>query len=168
MCIRRGRRHTVLTITPTQTSAQISTVPTTGPEPPRPMSSVSSSSPLAHGRVVSTDNKAPPGGSVRDGVPNVTCGYTLSAPILNDNRSLTNGDVSPAQKDGELSHLYPDFLPKRIVPGRYMVVPRELGHGLLMGRAKEKSGVNASRGDLSARRKMRVGNKMKKSIYGIS
>ena len=129
--------------------------------PSPPMSSVSSTTPVVQGGIIpSVVNSSHGGASLRGGsvhtvVSAVSGNTTLTAPVLNDTRSLSNVTVLTSQSDVNLGMMYPDFLRNRTITDRHMAVPREIDHGLLMESEKERMGSDASHGDMRALLKLK-------------
>ena len=123
--------------------------------PSPPMSSVSPATPVVQvGIIPSVVNSAhggesAHGGSAHTGVSAVSGDTTLTVPVRNDTRSLSNVTVSTSQSDVNVGMMYPDFLRKRTIPDRHMAVPREIDHGMLLESEKERMGIDASHGDMS-------------------
>ena len=145
---------------PMQKPKPMSGVPNVG-YVPSPHGSSVSSVPIIQGRIISSSI-----GSTRDGASvhsnaapsglSIASNHTtLTDPILGNARSLSNVTVSASQIDVNLGLLYHDFLRKRIVPDRHMVVPHEAGQCLLMESDMGRLGIDASHGDISALLKLK-------------
>ena len=79
----------------------------------------------------------------------------LAAPTLDNNRNLPNVTACPPQSDAKLGLMYPDFLRKRAVPDRHMVVLGEVDHGLLMESDKDRLAGLSPHGDIGALLKLK-------------
>lgn len=87
----------------------------------------------------------------------------LTVHVRSDNRIVSSVTVSSPHGDTARGLLYPDFLRKRAIPDRHMAVPREVDNGIITDSGKVREGINASRGDLVALRKMKSAKRSEKS-----
>ena len=77
--------------------------------------------------------------------------------VLSDNRNLANVSISAAQQDSRLAHLFPDFLRKRVAPGRHEVVPHQVDHGLISEKEQGAGKSSIAGNDLGALLKLKSG-----------
>ena len=114
---------------------------------------------IIQGRVcptpISMIQSGPAHGNIMKNATPGTTDYKLSAPSLDNNRSLSNVTACPPQGDASLGMLYPDSLRKRAVPDRHMVVLDEVDHGLLMESDKGRLTGLTSHGDIGALLKLK-------------
>ena len=91
---------------------------------------------------------------IPSGASTIPQSIKLSAPPLGC-RSVSNVTSPSATQNADLNMLYPDFLRKRAVPEKHLVVPLEVDHSLLMEVDKERVGTDASNGDIGALLKLK-------------
>ena len=92
---------------------------------------------------------------IPSGASTIPQSIKLTAPSLG-NHSVSNVTSSSVQSNADINLLYPDFLRKRVVPEKHMVVPLEVDHSLLMEVDKERIGIDASNGDIGALLKLKT------------
>ena len=109
----------------------------------------------SHPTITGAMNQATSHPSLPSGASTIPKSIQLSAPLLDGARCVANVTAPAAQTDAALGLMYPDFLRKRIVPGKHMVVPDEVDRSLLMETDRERLGVDASQGDIGALLKLK-------------
>ena len=149
--IRKPQRPSVTTYAPQPVLCNPSTIVLQGriAQPPTPRNTT----PFDHGM--------PSGSST------IRQGIRLSS-LSMDNRSVSNVAPSTTQPNADLGMMYPDFLCKRVVPGKHMVVPIEVDHSWLMESDKERLGTDASCGDIGALLKLKSEKWTKRRKLGTS
>ena len=121
--------------------------PVTNPSAPAPApKAVPSASdyPVVQGRIVSPQYAqiggawTPQTTTFPSGASTIPQCIKLDAPQLDSTRKLSNVTAPVVQANAALGLMYPDFLRKRIVPGKHMVVSDEVDHTLLMETERER------------------------------
>ena len=80
--------------------------------------------------------------TIPSGASTIPQSIKLAAPQLDSARRLSNVTSPAVQANATLGLMYPDFLRKRIMPGKHMVVPGEVDRSLLMESERGRLGLD--------------------------